>query len=195
MAKLYYKYGVVNSSKSANALMTIHNYEEQGMKVYVIKSVIDTRDKDVVKSRAIKDTKEVNAVVTSKDDLYSLIKKNSHDLDVVIVDECQFLCARQIDELRKVVDELNIPVLCYGLKTDFQTNLFESSKRLVELSDSMQEIKTVCSCGRKALFNARFNSNGKILTSGEVIQVGDIDIYKPMCSKCYYKKIAESEEK
>lgn len=193
MAKLYYKYGVVNSSKSANALMTIHNYEEQGMKVFLIKSVIDTRDGGQVKSRAIKDTKEVNAVVTNKDNLYTLISYNmSNGIDVVIIDECQFLCARQINELRRVVDELKIPVICYGLKTDFKTHLFDSSKRLLELADSFQEIKTVCSCGSKAIFNARVNLHGDVMLSGDTIQIGGNDMYKPMCSKCFYKKSKNS---
>lgn len=185
MAKLYFKYGVVNSSKSANALMTIHNYEEQGMKVFVIKPEIDTRDKNIVKSRAINNSRDADLVVHSGDDLYKLIRLSSKP-NVFIVDECQFLDVKQIDDLRSVVNDFNIPVICYGLKTDFRTHLFDSSKRLIEVADSIAEIKTVCKCGSKAIFNARVNSDGELIFSGEQIQIGGNDLYVPVCSKCYF---------
>lgn len=194
MAKLYFKYGVVNSSKSANALMTIHNYEEQGMKVYIIKPEIDTRDKGVVKSRAINDSRCANFVASDSDDLFLLFKNNNVcSYDVVIVDECQFLSVKQINQLRDIVDILNIPVICYGLKTDFKTNLFASSQRLIELADSISEIKTVCRCGSKAIFNARLDSHGNMIFSGEQIKLGGNDLYNPVCSKCYFKSLKEQD--
>ena len=185
MAKLYFKYGVVNSSKSANALMTIHNYEEQGMHVFVIKSVVDTRDGGFVKSRALADTREADIVVTYSDDLYKIL--SGITADVIIIDECQFLEDRQIDDLRRIANDTGIPVICYGLKTDFLTHLFPSSKRLLELADSIQEIKTVCRCGRKAIFNARIDETGKVVKTGDVIKVGGNELYRPVCSECYYR--------
>lgn len=189
MAKLYFKHGVVNSSKSANALMTIHNYEEQGMSVFLIKSKIDTRDGEFMKSRALNTSRKVDLFIDKDTNLFKIISDKSQSIDVIIVDECQFIEPVQVDQLRAIVDEFNIPVICYGLKTDYKTRLFESSKRLIEVADSLQEIKTVCRCGSKALFNGRFDSNGKLVTSGSSIKIGDIDIYKPLCSKCFNKSV------
>lgn len=184
MAKLYFKYGVVNSSKSANALMTIHNYEEQGMSVFLIKSKVDTRDGEYMKSRALNTSRKVDLFIDKDTDIFSIIHQTDN-IDVIIVDECQFIEPVQVDQLRRVVDELDIPVICYGLKTDYKTYLFESSKRLIEIADSLQEIKTVCRCGSKALFNGRFDERGIQVLSGDSIKVGDVDIYKPLCSKCF----------
>lgn len=192
MSKLYFKYGVVNSSKSANALMTIHNYEEQGMKVFIIKPIIDTRDTGVIKSRAINNSKDANLIVSRDDDLVKAFRYNClNKYDVVLVDECQFLASKQVDQLRQIANEYNTPVLCYGLRTDFKTKLFEGSKRLFELADSITEIKTVCKCGSKAIFNARLNLAGDMVFSGEQVKIGGNDLYRSVCSKCYFEKLTE----
>lgn len=197
MAKLYFKYGVVNSSKSANALMTIHNYEEQGMSVYTMKSSIDTRDYNVIKSRAIGSKREVDMLLVPESDIVKIFNyaSKTSKIDVIIVDECQFLTVRQIDSLREIVDDYGVPVICYGLKTDFRTHLFESSKRLLELADSVQEIKTVCSCGSKAIFNAKLDSSGNVILGGNQIKIGGNETYTPVCSKCYRKRLKHSDTK
>lgn len=186
MAKLYYKYGVVNSSKTANALMTIHNYEEQGMNVVTIKSKIDTRDYGVLNSRALASKRRVDLLVDTDTDLYEELL-GYYNINVVVVDECQFLTVKQIDELRRYVDDIAIPVICYGLKTDYKTKLFPSSQRLLEVADSISEIKTVCKCGAKAIYNARI-VDGEIATSGSQICIGSSE-YKPVCSRCYSRLV------
>ena len=143
MAKLYFKYGAMGSSKTAQALITKYNYERMGR------------------------------------------------CDVIIVDECQFLTTAQIDELRSLVDEYNIPVMCFGLRTDFQTKLFPGSLRLMEVADTIQEIKTICDCGAKATVNARIDSNGHIVTQGAQVVLGGNDRYIAMCHKCYVRGIQE----
>lgn len=192
MAKLYFKYGAMGSSKTANALITKFNYEERGMKVWLIKPSIDTRDgAGIVKSRiGLAASAEI---ITPDKDLYETFrgKTNCH---VIIADECQFFTAEQIDQLRRIVDELNIPVLCYGLRTDFLTHLFEGSRRLLEVADSVTEIKTICTCGDKAIVNARVDSKGKIVTEGGQILLGGNDSYVAMCHRCWKKAIAEQKE-
>ena len=189
MAKLYFKYGAMGSSKTANALITKFNYEERGMKVWLIKPSIDTRDgAGIVKSRiGLSASAEM---ITPERDLYAGFaeKKNCH---VIIADECQFFTVAQIDQLRRIVDELNIPVLCYGLRTDFLTHLFEGSRRLLEVADSVTEIKTICSCGDKAIVNARIDCTGKIVTEGGQIMLGGNDSYVAMCHRCWKKAIAK----
>ena len=148
MAKLYFKYGAMGSSKSAQALITKFNYEERGMKVWLIKPATDDRDGvEVIKSRI--GLRETAVAIKAED---SVLKHflQCEQADVVIADECQFFTAAQIDELRYIVDQYDIPVLCFGLRTDFQTKLFPGSLRLFEVADSISEIKTICSCGSKA---------------------------------------------
>jgi len=187
MAKLYFKYGAMGSSKTANALITRFNYEERGMKVWLIKPSIDTRDgADSVRSRIGLEAKA--EVVTPDADIFEAFSKKE-SCDVVICDECQFLTAKQIDELRRIVDELDIPVLCFGLRTDFLTSLFEGSRRLFEVADSISEIKTVCSCGNKAIVNARIDENGSVVTHGSQVLLGGNDSYIAMCHKCWKKAI------
>ena len=189
MTRLYFRYGAMGSSKTANALITKFNYEERGMKVWLIKPAIDTRDgEDVVRSRI---GLEAKAYVATPDvDLFEEFSKLDA-CDVVIADESQFFTAKQIDQLRKIVDELEIPVLCYGLRTDFLTHLFEGSRRLFEVADSIAEIKTVCSCGNKATVNARIDENGMVVTEGGQILLGGNDTYVAMCHACWQKRIGE----
>ena len=192
MAKLYFKYGAMGSSKTANALITKFNYEERGMKVWLIKPALDVRDgADVVRSRI---GLEAQAYAVTPDiDIFEAFK-NAGDFHVVIADECQFFTARQIDGLRRIVDELDIPVLCFGLRTDFLTHTFEGSHRLFEVADSISEIKTVCECGSKAIVNARIDGNGKIVTEGGQILLGGNDSYIAMCHKCWKKVIKKQNE-
>ena len=192
MAKLYFKYGAMGSSKTANALITKFNYEERGMKVWLIKPSIDDRDgADAVRSRI---GLEASAyVVTPECDLYEEFSKR-RDCHVVIADECQFFTARQIDELRQIVDECDIPVLCFGLRTDFTTHLFSGSARLFEIADKVAEIKTMCECGRKATVNARIDSFGNVLTEGEQVMLGGDESYLAMCHRCWREKIAKRNQ-
>ena len=193
MAKLYFKYGAMGSSKTANALITKFNYEERGMKVWLIKPSVDTRDGvSAVRSRI---GLCANAQVITPDmDIYAEYTASHADCHVIITDECQFFQPAQIDQLRKIVDELNIPVLCYGLRTDFLTHLFPGSRRLFEVADSITEIKTICGCGKKAIVNARIDWQGNVITEGGQIMLGGNDAYLAMCHSCWRNKIDEQNK-
>lgn len=186
MSKLYFKYGAMGSSKTAQALMTRFNYIQKGYEVLLIKPAVDDRDiingEIVVKSRI-----GIYAnckVFDRKTNLFDFIKnlKFLEDKKVVIVDEAQFCSDEQIDQLHDV--STIVPVLCYGLLTNFKTKLFEGSKRLIEVAESISEIKSICSCGRKATVNARFINN-KIVFDGEEIAIGADESYIGMCYTCY----------
>ena len=193
MAKLYFKYGAMGSSKSAQALITKFNYEEKGMSVWLIKPSIDTRDgADVIKSRIGLEARA--RIITPEQDIIAEYRKAGRH-DVIISDEAQFFTPEQIDELRTLVDEDDLPVLCFGLRTDFLTHFFPGAQRLMELADSITEIKTVCACGRKATVNARIDAQGNIVTSGGQILLGGNDSYVAMCHRCWRKKIAEQQER
>lgn len=190
MAKLYFKYGVMGSSKTAQALITKFNYEERGMKVWLIKPQTDTRDRDnIVKSRAGLSAEAY--VLPCSENVYESYHKLNKTIDVIIVDECQFLTEEQVDQLSMLVIDYNIPVLCFGLRADFRTKMFPGSKRLMEIADSITEIKTVCSCGRKATVNVRLDSTGRIVTEGEQILIGGNDRYTSMCYPCFIRKRKE----
>ena len=191
MAKLYFKYGVMGSSKSAQALITKFNYEERGMTVWLIKPSIDTRDgANIIMSRiGLKSEAEVITPEMSIIDRYHAAGKR----DVIIADEAQFFTPAQIDELRQLVDEEDLPVLCFGLRTDFLTHFFPGAQRLMELADSLTEIKTVCECGRKATVNARIDGEGKIVTEGGQVMLGGNDSYLAMCHQCWKRKIREQQ--
>ncbi len=193
MAKLYFKYGAMGSSKTANALITKFNYEERDMKVWLIKPSVDNRDGDrTVRSRI--GLEAIADAVLPTDSIVEIYEKHEK-VDVIVADECQFFTERQIDEMRYIVDVYDIPVLCFGLRTDFRTKLFSGSRRLFELADSITEIKTICSCGSKATVNARIAPDGRVITSGQQIFLGGNDSYVAMCHKCYKKKISENSEK
>lgn len=187
MAKLYFKYGAMGSSKSAQALITKFNYEELGMTVWLIKPSIDTRDgADVIKSRIGLECKaQIITPEQNIEDEYHAAGKH----DVIIADEAQFFTGEQIEQLRALVDDEDLPVLCFGLRTDFLTHLFPGSQRLLELADSLTEIKTVCACGRKATVNARIDETGRVVTQGDQVLLGGNDSYIAMCHKCWKEKI------
>ena len=193
MAQLYFKYGAMGSSKTANALITRFNYEERGMKVWLIKPSIDVRDgADMVQSRI-----GLNAraeIITPDKDLFAEYQKHL-DCDVIITDECQFFTPEQIDGLRHIVDQMDVPVLCYGLRTDFLTHTFPGSRRLFEVADSITEIKTICQCGKKAIVNARIDSEGNVVTEGGQILLGGNDSYVAMCHSCWQNAIARQLNK
>lgn len=192
MAKLYFKYGAMGSSKTANALITKFNYEERGMKVWLIKPSIDDRDgADVVRSRI--GLAASASVITPDLNIFEEFKTH-RDCHVIIADECQFFTSNQIDQLRRIVDELDLPVLCFGLRTDFLTHLFDGSRRLFEVADSINEVKTICSCGNKAIVNARIDEKGNVVTEGGQILIGGNDSYIAMCHKCWKKAIEEQNK-
>ena len=187
MAKLYFKYGAMGSSKSAQALIAKFNYEEQGMRCWLIKPSVDTRDgADIVASRiGLSARCEVIAPEDSIGEKYQA----AGWCDVIIADEAQFFSPAQIDELRQIVNTAEIPVMCFGLRTDFLTHLFPGALRLMEVADSIEEIKTICTCGRKAIVNARLGEDGSIVTQGEQVMLGGNDRYTAMCHRCWTAKI------
>ena len=189
MAKLYFKYGAMGSSKTAQALITRFNYMELGMSVWLIKPSVDTRDgADVIKSRIGLEARA--QVITPEQNIIDEYQKQPGH-DVIIADEAQFFTPAQIDQLRQLVDEEDIPVLCFGLRTDFLTHFFPGAQRLMELADSLTEIKTVCACGRKATVNARIDASGRIITQGDQVFLGGNDSYVAMCHKCWKQRIRE----
>lgn len=192
MAKLYFKYGSMGSSKTAQALITKYNYEENGMHVWLIKPAADERDGAII-LRSRVGLEAPAEVVPPHSDIYELYRSREKT-DVIIVDECQFLTPAQIDQLRDIVDVENIPVLCFGLRTDFLTHFFPGARRLMELADSITEIKTVCACGRKATVNARIDGSGRVITEGGQILLGGNDSYVAMCHKCWVDKIRAQKE-
>jgi thymidine kinase len=191
MAKLYFKYGAMGSSKTAQALITKYNYEENDMSVWLIKPSADVRDGVTILRSRIGLQSEVT-VIPPEMDIYELYRSTRHGkCDVIITDECQFLTPGQIDQLRAIVDDFNVPVMCFGLRTDFLTRLFAGSQRLMEIADAIQEIKTMCDCGTKATVNARIDSEGHIVTEGAQLLLGGNDSYIAMCHRCYVRGIRE----
>ena len=193
MAKLYFKYGAMGSSKTAQALITKYNYEENGMKVWLIKPSADTRDGAATLRSRIGLEARVEVIPPEVDIYARFLGSRVRRCDVIIVDECQFLTEDQIDQLRTIVNEQNIPVLCFGLRTDFLTRLFPGSRRLMELADVIEEIKTMCDCGAKATVNARIN-DGYIVTEGAQVVLGGNDSYIAMCHRCYVNGIREHKK-
>lgn len=178
-AKLWFFYGAMGSSKTANALMVRFNYHERGMKAALLKPKSESRDgKHVVKSRIGIE----GDCVYVEDFLDQVDRGEIPEVDAIIIDEAQFLTREQVDKFSDLVDFHNIPVLCYGLRTDFQGNAFPGSARLLELADQIVETSTVCWCGRKARFNARV-MDGKIVREGEQVQLGGNESYTSLCRK------------
>lgn len=199
MSKLYFKYGAMGSSKTAQALMCKFNYEQKGFKVFLFKPILDNRfvegNKAMVWSRI--GLKSDCLEFERKDDFFDLCKKyrildeDNKDKNVIIVDECQFLSKTQVDQLKDI--SMQIPVLCYGLLTNYKTELFEGSKRLVEVAESLMEIKCICRCGRKATVNVLFR-DGKIVTEGDEVVIGGDEKYESMCYNCYSKLLKEQKQ-
>ena len=191
MAKLYFKYGAMGSSKTAQALITKYNYEENDMQVWLIKPSADVRDGETMLRSRIGLEAQVEVIGPQTDIFERFSRIGQERCHAVIVDECQFLSPEQIDQLRAIVDERNVPVMCFGLRTDFQTRLFPGSRRLMELADEIQEIKTMCDCGAKATVNARIDGEGHIVTQGAQVVLGGNDTYIALCHRCYVRGIRE----
>jgi len=194
MAKLYFKYGAMGSSKTAQALITKYNYEENGLKVWLIKPSADIRDgAEILRSR-IGLQAQVTVIAPEQDVYFRFRQEKQGACDVIIVDECQFLTPAQIDQLRNIVNDFEIPVMCFGLRTDFLTHLFPGSLRLMEVADAIQEIKTICDCGAKATVNARIDSQCYIVTQGAQVMLGGNDAYIAMCHRCWQRGIREKRK-
>ena len=191
MVKLVFRYGTMNSSKTANLLMLTYNYLAQNKEFYLIKPACDTRDGLVsIKSRAFKEDMICNLVMHPEMDSIAELLTDYKNLQCILVDECQFLSEKNIDALRKL--KLDIPVICYGLRTDYRGKLFSGSLRLFEVCDTIEEIKTVCvKCNNKAIINSKFiineEGNRTIIYEGEQIDLGGEEKYEPICWNCWYK--------
>ncbi|WP_289768161.1 thymidine kinase [Muribaculum intestinale] len=186
--KLYFRYGTMGSAKTALLLTQAYNFEERKMTYVCMKPVVDTREKDnVIRSRIGIERK--CSWIYADTDLYVMIRDlfglAGAVIDWILIDEAQFLSADQVDQLARVVDDYGSNVICYGLRTDFRTHLFEGSRRLFEIADSIDEIKSTCSCGRKTIVNARIDSNGDFVTEGQQLEIGGDDRYIAVCRKCW----------
>lgn len=190
MSKLYFRYGAMNSGKSTNLMQVAYNYEERGMKVVLIKPSTDKKGGDKLVSRLGVERK-VDLLINDEQNIYEEVKKwedNKYKIDCILVDEVQFLKSHQIDELFEIAVCLDIPVICYGLRTDFKMQGFEGSTRLLLLAHSIEELKTICKCGRKAVLNGR-KINGKFVFEGEQVAIDNVDNveYESLCGHCYFK--------
>lgn len=195
VGKLYFRYGTMGSAKTAMLLTQAYNFEERGMNYLCMKPIIDNREKEnVIRSRIGIERK--CSWIYPEMDLYRFLKEQfEHSLvvkDWILIDESQFLTADQVDQLARVVDDYGVNVVCYGLRTDFQSHLFEGSRRLLELADSIDEIKSTCSCGRKTIINARIDSQGNIVTDGNQVEIGGDDKYVSLCRRCWRNRRIES---
>ena len=184
MAKLHYFYSTMNAGKSTSLLQSNHNYQENNLKTLLF---IPKEDKDFNNGKIVSRIGlEANAIIVNHEyNFFSEIKKlASSIIHCILIDEAQFLKAKQIKQLSRVADSLNIPVMCYGIRTDFRGELFEGSASLLALADNLIELKTVCSeCPRKATMVVRLNEDGKVVTEGSQVQLGGNDIYKVVCRK------------
>lgn len=192
MAKLYFRYGAMNSGKSTALMQVAYNYEERGMQVLIIKPLTDTKGGQHVVSR-LGVARQVDLSIEKDMDLYALVQEWQNiqgKIHCVLADEVQFLRSEQIDQLFKLAVVENIPVICYGLRTDFKMQGFEGSTRLLLLAHSLEELKTICSCGKKALLNGR-KVNGKFVFEGEQIAIDQVDHveYQSLCPECYFREL------
>lgn len=199
MSKLYFRYGAMNCGKSTNLLQVAHNYEERGMKIIIIKPKTDTKGGNKVVSR-LGVTREVDLLIEEKQNIFKEVQmwiSEKGAIDCILVDEAQFFKKEHIDELFHVAVKLDIPVICYGLRTDFQMNGFEGSSRLLLLAHSIEELKNICNCGKKALLNGRM-INGKYVFEGKQVAIDKEDNveYHALCPKCYlqYKEEYDNDK-
>lgn len=184
MSKLYFNYGSMNSGKSTALLQVAHNYEQQGMKVLIIKPAIDTKAEDRVSSR-LGIERKVDILLTKSGRIVNEMKDVPN---AILVDEAEFLTRKQVDELYAITKEYDVPVLCYGLRTDFQSKGFEGATRLLELADDIKELKTICKCGSKATHNLRLVNNVPTFV-GKQVEIDNQETveYESVCGKCYLK--------
>lgn len=189
MAKLHFRYGAMNSGKTAILIQTAFNYEERGQKVLIIKPGIDTKGNDTIVSR-IGVSRKVDYLINNDDSVIDTLKNNLKNINCILVDEVQFMTRKQIEELWYITKVFNIPVIGYGLRTDFKTNGFEGSIRMFELADELLEMPTICRCGKKARFNGRLINN-EYVYDGDSICIDDKEdvTYESLCGSCYLKKV------
>lgn len=198
IGKLYFRYGTMGSAKTAMLLTTAYNFEERGMKYKCLKPIIDTRDvKNVIKSR-IGIERECDWIY-HETDLYNyakeLFESTGKIVEWFLIDEAQFLTPEQVDQLSRVVDDFGCNIICYGLRTDFQSRLFEGSRRLFEIADTIDEVKSTCSCGHKTIINARIDANGDFVTEGAQVEIGGDERYIAVCRKCWRNKRIEQSSR
>ncbi|GAA3760616.1 thymidine kinase [Microbacterium kribbense] len=208
MAKLYFRYGAMNSGKSTALLQAAYNYEERGQHVLLAKPGIDTKDADRISSR-LGMTRDADFLIRPDDDVRALfaahrarVRRDAEalipaddaapvDVACLLIDEAQFLTRDQVDDLLRIVVLDGVPVLAYGIRTDFQTRAFPGSRRLLELAHSLEELKTICRCGRKALFNARL-VGGRFVFDGDQVAIDELSAdrvtYESMCAQCYLRE-------
>lgn len=190
MSKLYFRYGAMNSGKSTHLMQVAYNYEERGMKVILIKPFTDTKGGEKLVSRLGVERK-VDLVIYEEDSILEKVKyykEKGGNIDCILVDEAQFLKSRQIDDLFEIAVVLDIPVICYGLRNDFRMQGFEGSTRLLLLAHSIEEMKTICKCGKKAVLNGR-KINNKFVFEGEQVAIDNVNNveYESLCGHCYFK--------
>jgi thymidine kinase len=191
MSKLFFRYGAMNSGKTTALLQVAHNYEERGQKVIIVKSAVDTKGNEQVVSR-LGVSRAADIVLNPEQDLRSLLHERcpdnsdgSHSIDCILIDEAQFLTPDQVDQALQIAVIDLIPVLAYGIRTDFQTLSFPGSKRLMEVAHGLEEMKTICRCGRKAIFNARLKDGAVIREGSQVMIDGSEAQYEARCARCY----------
>ncbi|WP_297422857.1 thymidine kinase [Clostridium sp.] len=190
MSKLYFRYGAMNSGKSTHLMQVAYNYEERGMRVIIIKPLIDNKGGNTLVSR-LGVNRQVDLLISENDNILNIVHNyltNGKKIDCILVDEVQFMKSEQIDQLFEIAVKINIPIICYGLRTDFKMNGFEGSIRLLLLAHSIEEMKTICACGKKAIFNGR-KINNRFVFEGEQIAIDEQDNveYESLCGECYYK--------
>ena len=190
MADLIFYYGAMGCSKTANALMTRFQYIDKGLKVWLIKPATDNRAGIMTISSRVGIQAEANAVVNVDDNIVVRWYNEAKDTNLIICDEAQFLTEEQVDQLKCIAENHNVPVYCYGLRTDFKTKLFAGSKRLFEICSKTVELESICECGKPAIINARF-SNGKLMTRGAQVDIGGDEKYKALCYSCWKKLTRE----
>ncbi len=195
MAKLNFKYATMNSGKTLDLIRTAYNYEENGYKIFILKPLIDTKGGNKITSR-VGVEKLVDFLIAEDESILELLKDKLDGIKCIFVDEAQFLKTNQINELFCISKLMNIDVICYGLRTNFQMNAFEGSRRLLELADELEELKTICECGNIARFVGRQIDNEYVLDGEEVIIDGTSDIkHVPLCGDCYLKKVKKLVKK
>lgn len=194
-AKLRFCYGTMASGKSLQLLTIAYNFEQRNIPILVLKSEIDTRDGgDIIKSRIGNGIERNCTSISSDTNIYNYVLELNDRPKWILIDEAQFLTPEQVNQLGDIVDYLEIDIWCFGLRTDFKTNLFPGSKRLFEIADKIEELKSSCGCGRKNIVNARITRDGNIAIAGTSIEVGGDERYTAICRKCYKEKLKKDNE-
>lgn len=197
--KLYFRYGTMGSAKTALLLTQAYNFEERNMLYACLKPALDTREGTDAVIRSRIGIERHCEWIYAETNLYTLAvelcDRQGAMIEWYLIDEAQFLTAEQVDQLSRLVDDLGVNVVCYGLRTDFRSKLFEGSRRLFEVADSIDEIKSTCSCGRKTIINARIDENGDFVETGSQVEIGGNDRYIAVCRKCWRNRRIEQQRR